>query len=141
VVHVQDFRQLSVWRKAHQLVLSTYTATSALPGHERFELRSQMRRAAVSVASNIAKGCGRGSDADFARFLLHATGSTAELEYQVILSRDLGYLDEPSCLLLQAQAEEVRKMLAALIVRLRSLPHVPERPRSVDRGSADNAKR
>ncbi|CAD7851210.1 MAG: hypothetical protein [Olavius algarvensis Gamma 1 endosymbiont] len=89
-----DYRQLSVWAKAHQLVLLVYRKTRQFPADERFGLISQMRRAAASIPSNIAEGSGRGSDQDFARFARIATGSTNELEYQCILAKDLGYLAE-----------------------------------------------
>jgi four helix bundle protein len=87
---MQDFRNLLVWQKSHELVLEIYRISRDFPREELFGLTSQMRRCAVSVPSNIAEGCGRGSDPDFARFLIIAMGSCSELEYQVLLSRDLG---------------------------------------------------
>jgi len=90
---MQDFRNLRVWQEAHQLVLAIYRATENMPDQERFGLTSQMRRAAVSIPSNIAEGCGRDSDSEFKRFLQIAMGSASELEYQLLLARDLGMLD------------------------------------------------
>src|SRR5947209_6396749 len=90
---MQDFRNLLVWQKSHELVLQVYRISRDFPREEFFGLTSQMRRCAVSVRSNIAEGCGRGSDPDFARFLIIAMGSSSELEYQLLLSRDLGYVE------------------------------------------------
>ena len=87
---MQDFRNLSVWRLAHELTLAAYRETSRFPSSEQFGLTSQMRRSAASIATNIAEGCGRGSDADFGRFLQIALGSASELEYQLLLAADLG---------------------------------------------------
>ena len=89
---MQDFRDLKVWEKSHQFVLSVYGATSSFPREEMYGLTSQLRRAAVSVPTNIAEGCGRGTDADFARFLQIAMGSACEADYLLLLSRDLKYL-------------------------------------------------
>ncbi len=86
---MQNFRELKVWNKAHAVTLAAYSATESFPASERYGLTSQMRRAATSIAANIAEGCGRSSDADFARFLHVALGSASELEYLVLLARDL----------------------------------------------------
>ena len=89
---MQDFRDLKGWEKSHQFVLSVYGATSSFPREEMYGLTSQLRRAAVSVTTNIAEDCGRGTDLDFARFLQIAIGSACESEYLLLLSRDLKYL-------------------------------------------------
>lgn len=78
---MQNFRDLKVWGKAHAATLLIYRATDGFPSTERYGLTSQMRRAAASIPANIAEGCGRASDADFARFLQIAFGSASELEY------------------------------------------------------------
>jgi four helix bundle protein len=83
---LKDFRKLKVWEKSHHLALSVYQATSSFPDHEQYGLTSQMRRAAVSIPANIAEGYGRGGDAEFARFLQIASGSAAELQYQILLA-------------------------------------------------------
>jgi len=106
-----DYRRLSVWEKAHELTLMVYRATAAFPDAERFGLTSQLRRAAVSIPSNIAEGAGRGSDKDWARFIGIALGSTNELEYQLLLCRDLGYLDKVPYRELLDLCQEVRRML------------------------------
>lgn len=112
---MKDFRKLSVWQKAHELTLAVYRASKTFPPEERYGLTSQLRRAATSVASNIAEGCGRGSDADFRRCLHIALGSASEVEYQLLLARDLGLLDTAAHDPLTAQATEVKRMLASLV--------------------------
>jgi four helix bundle protein len=89
---LRNFQDLQVWRKAHQLVLSVYQATAVFPAHEQYGLSSQMRRCCVSIPSNIAEGCGRGGHVELARYLQIARGSARELEYQLLLARDLHFL-------------------------------------------------
>jgi four helix bundle protein len=91
---MKDFRDLKVWEKAHEVVLACYDLTAHFPKHEVFGIVSQIRRAASSVAANIAEGCGRGGSAEFQRFLHMAMGSASELEYHMLLSRDLQFLAE-----------------------------------------------
>ena len=117
---MQDFRNLDVWRKAHQLALNVYSVTSRMPKEETYGLTSQMRRAAVSVPTNIAEGCGRNSDPDFARFLSIALGSVNELEYLLLLAVDLGILDEDHVEAASREAVEIGRMLNALTKRLRA---------------------
>jgi four helix bundle protein len=115
---VQDFRKLLVWQKSHLLVLEVYRLARDFPRDELFGLTSQMRRSAVSIPSNVAEGSGRGSDADFGRFLVIAMGSSSELEYQLLLARDLGYVESGAHQTVEALVKEVKKMLAALIKRV-----------------------
>ncbi|MBM3979946.1 MAG: four helix bundle protein [Planctomycetes bacterium] len=112
---MQDFRNLKVWQKAHSLVLAVYRATKGFPKEELFSLTQQMRRSAMSVPTNIAEGCGRSTNADFARFLWIANGSAKELDYQTLLAHDLGYLDEAAYAELSGPLAEVKRMLAGLI--------------------------
>ncbi len=112
---MQDFRNLKVWQKGHALTLKTYQRTASFPREELFGLTSQMRRAAASIPMNLAEGCGRGSDPDFARFLHIAQGSASELEYQFLLARELQYLPEGGYSDLDHDVVEVKRMLAALI--------------------------
>ena len=112
---MQDFRRLNVWVKAHKLALCVYEATRGYPADERFALLSQTRRAAASIPTNIAEGCGRGSDADFRRFLLIASGSACELDYLLILGKDLGYLASSTYPDLHLAVTEVKRMLGGLI--------------------------
>jgi four helix bundle protein len=116
--HMKDFRNLQVWRKAHEFALSAYKATAMFPKHERFVLTAQIRRAAVSIPANIAEGCGRRSDADFARFLQMAIGSANELEYHFLLACDLNLVSRTQHQSLSRQLIEIRKMLTGLIQRL-----------------------
>jgi four helix bundle protein len=115
---MQDFHNLDVWRKAHEITLSVYRLTSAFPQTEVYGLTSQIRRAAASVGANLAEGCGRGSDVDFKRFVQMAMGSASELEYHLLLSRDLGYLAPDRFNELVTEITSVRRMLSALIKRL-----------------------
>ena len=111
-----DYRDLVVWQKAMDLVVHLYTATATFPPEERFGLVAQMRRAAVSVPSNIAEGQGRRtSDDEFVRFLKIARGSLAELETQVELSIRLNFLETPQASALQSSADEVGRLLSGLM--------------------------
>lgn len=112
---MQDFRNLDVWRKAHGLALAIYRATGSFPNDERFGLTSQLRRSSASVAANIAEGCGRGGDRDFARFLTIAMGSAGETEYHLLLAHDLGLLSDSDHTDLAAMVVDVKRMLASLI--------------------------
>jgi four helix bundle protein len=115
---MQDFRNLKVWQKAHQLVLSVYKVTAVFPKVELFGLAAHLRKTAISVPSNLAEGCGRGSDADFGRFVQIALGSLFELDYQLLLAHDLEYIPTPEYRQLEAALTETRRMLLALRQRL-----------------------
>jgi four helix bundle protein len=115
---MKNFRDLQVWQKAHTLTLEIYECSVAWPDTERFGLTSQLRRSAASVPSNIAEGCGRGSDADLRRFLQIAMGSASETEYHILLAHDLGFLSTPSNERLTNQIQEIKRMLAAFIGKL-----------------------
>ena len=117
---MQNFRDLKVWHKAHAVTLSIYRATEKLPAAERYGLTSQMRRAASSIPANIAEGCVRSSDSDFARFLHVALGSASELEYFSLLARDLHFLADATHDSIAADIQEIKRMLTALIARLRA---------------------
>ncbi len=117
---MKGFRQLKVWEKSHRLVLGIYEASRSFPASEIYGLTSQARRAAYSVPANIAEGCGRGSDAELSRFLQIAMGSASELEYFLLLARDLGILDLEAHGGLEHELIEVKKMLAALLRKLKA---------------------
>jgi four helix bundle protein len=117
---MKDFRSLHVWKKAHELTLHVYKITNTFPKEELFGLTSQMRRSSSSIPTNIAEGCGRGSDADFQRFLQIAFGSLSELDYQLILAGDLGFVGPKRQAELAASLLEIRRMLATLIRKVRS---------------------
>lgn len=116
---MKDYRSLLVWRKAHGCALEVYRLTESFPSSERFGLTSQLRRAAVSVPSHHAEGCGRGSDADYPRFVQQALGSACEVEYQMLLAYDLRYLKEDEFQPAAEATSEVCRMLAGLLKVLR----------------------
>jgi four helix bundle protein len=116
---MQDFHSLKVWEKAHQLTLDVYRTTVTFPREELYALTSQLRRASSSIPANIAEGCGRGGNAEFKQFLQIAMGSASELEYHLLLARDLNYLKAVDFQRLTDSAIEVKKMLAALIARVK----------------------
>jgi len=109
-----DFRKLQAWQRAHGLVVAVYRLTEALPASERFGLTGQMRRAALSVASNLAEGCGRRADTELRRFIRIGQGSLSELECQVLLARDLSLLDERAVSTLHEEIHGLRGMLERL---------------------------
>ncbi len=116
---MKDFRSLEVWKQSHQLVLNIYRHTQSLPKSELFGLTSQIRRAAASIPTNIAEGCGRDGEAELGRFLTIAKGSTSEVEYLLQLACDLNYIAPETHKKLSIQTVEVRKMLHGLQKSLR----------------------
>lgn len=108
---IKTFRDLKVWQKAHELVLLIYKITSTFPSHELYGLVSQMRRAVVSIASNIVEGFRRRSVNESIRFYNIADASLEELKYQLLVSSDLHYLDEKHYTKAMHLSEEVSKML------------------------------
>ncbi len=116
---MKDFRKLQVWEKAHQLALTLYHVTaSSFPRDETYGLVSQIRRSASSIPSNIAEGCGRDGDAELARFCTIARGSASELEYQLLLARDLKFIPPNDYEQLAQQAIEIKRMLTVLVQKL-----------------------
>lgn len=112
---MKDFRDLKVWEKSHKLTLEIYRLTKQFPTEEKYGLVSQLRRCSASIAANIAEGCGKRGHGEFNRFLQMAAGSTKELDYHLLLSRDLEYLTDPHYKRVLQEVIEVRKMLASLI--------------------------
>jgi len=115
---LKNYKELKVWQKSYQLCLAIYKATKTFPKNEGFGLTSQIRRAALSIPSNIAEGYGRKTTPDYLRSLYIAYGSTCELETQILLSGDLGYLNKESLSELHRDIGEVERMLKALIKSL-----------------------
>lgn len=111
---MKDFRDFKVWEKAHEMVLAAYRATETFPKQEIFGLVSQIRRCSSSIPANIAEGCGRLGNSELHRFLQIACGSANEMEYHLLLAKDLGYLNEDAYLILDQQLAEVKRMLVAL---------------------------
>ncbi|HLL77511.1 MAG TPA: four helix bundle protein [Pyrinomonadaceae bacterium] len=117
---MKDFKSLTAWSKAHELTLRVYGVTKSFPRDEAFGLTSQLRRACASIPANIAEGCGRTGDAELARFLIIAAGSASEVEYHLLLARDLRYLSDPDYGMLNGEVNELKRMLTAFIQRLKA---------------------
>jgi four helix bundle protein len=117
---MKDFRSLRVWEKSHSISLEIYKLTAGFPKEEQFNLTSQIRRAISSVPTNLAEGCGRGSDKDFKRFVQIAMGSASESEYLILLSKDLNYISDKEFDKLILEIQEIKKMLSSLISKLTS---------------------
>ena len=115
---LKNFKELTVWQKAYQLCLIIYRLTKGYPKEEIYGLTSQMRRAALSVPCNIAEGYGRKTTPDYLRLLYIAYGSVCELETQILLSVDLGYIQGQGIETLRDNIAEVERMLKALIKSL-----------------------
>ena len=114
-----EYRKLKVWQRAHQLTIDVYLTTRSFPKEGLYGLTSQARRAASSIPANIAEGSGRGGDPELARFLTIAMGSANELDYHLLLARDLGYLKSADYDHLVMEAQGVARMLSAFIARIR----------------------
>ncbi|MGD0007223.1 MAG: four helix bundle protein [Terriglobia bacterium] len=115
---MRSFKDLKVWQKGHELTLWIYQATKSFPKEEMYGLTSQLRRAAASIPANIAEGCVKGSGAEFRHFLQVALGSASELEYHILLSHELGYLDKSQYECLGIGATELKRMLTSFIQKL-----------------------
>jgi len=115
---MKDFHELKVWQKAHQLTLAVYHITARFPREELYGLTSQIRRSCSSIPANLAEGCGRNGDAEFARFCSIAAGSASELEYHLLLARDLDLIDPRDHKDLAEQTMEVKRTLSALLQKL-----------------------
>ena len=120
---MKDFRELQVWQRAHSLTLRLYELSRTFPSDERFGLTSQVRRASASIAMNIAEGCGRGSEAELARFVEIAIGSASEVEYQLILARDLGYISAEAFGLCSQEVSEIKRMMWSFVKTRRREKH------------------
>ena len=117
---MKDFRTLKVWEKAHALTLAIYKETEKFPKQELYALTSQIQRAAVSIPTNIAEGCGKDSDAELKRYFVIAMGSASELEYLLLLAHDIGYLQTDIYQSMTNDLVEIRKMLNAFIQKLKA---------------------
>ena len=115
---MRDFREVDVWRKAHALVLTVYRGMDVLPKSEVFGITVQVRQAAIAIPTRIADGCGREGDVEFASQLHKARAASSELEYLLLLSKDLGYLPSETYEALREDVVTVRKMLSGLLRRM-----------------------
>ena len=123
---MRDFHTLDIWKKSHRLTLHVYKLTKELfPKEELYGLTSQIRRACSSIPTNIAEGCGRGSDADFARFLQIAIGSSSEVEYELLLAHDLQYIPNEKYQELSSEIISIRKMIIRFMDKLKLTAHHP----------------
>ena len=126
---LKNFKELKVWQKSYELCIEVYKITKSFPAEEKFGLTSQMRRAAVSVPSNIAEGYGRKTIPDYVRCLYIAYGSNCELETQMLLSGNLNYLNNDDQIILIDKIKEVERMLMALIKSLENKNNLdPSKP-------------
>lgn len=116
---MRNFREYTIWLDAIQIVKEVYSLTKKLPEEERFGLKSQLQRAAVSIASNIAEGASRTSEADFARFLEIALGSAFEVETQLIIAKELNYLSRESITETEVKMKKLQKQINQLITKIR----------------------
>ena len=115
---MRDYKKYDIWKLSHSLTLEIYKITEHFPKEEVFGLTSQIRRASSSIGINIVEGCGRGSDEDFKRFLRNASGSAFEVEYILLLSKDLNYISEEQFLKLSPKAEELKMKISKLILKI-----------------------
>ena len=116
---MQSYRNLDVWKLAHELTLRLYRDTATFPKQESFGLTGQIRRAASSIGANIAEGCGRGTDGELRQSLQYAMGSATELDNHLLLAWDLGYLDADTYAARLEDVTRIQKMLSSFIVKLR----------------------
>lgn len=117
---MKDYRNYTVWKKSHALVLEIYRITRSFPTEEKFNLVSQINRAALSIPTNIVEGCGRETEKEFVRFLHISSGSAFELEYLIIVSKDLNIIDSIVSDRILSEIDEIKKMLFALIHKIKS---------------------
>jgi len=115
---MKDFRRLKVWEKVHLLTLDIYRVTTKFPREEMYGLTSQMRRCSASIGANIAEGCGKQGNNELHRFLYIASGSASELDYHLLLARDLVYLSDEDYRRLDRNLLEARRMLTALLQKV-----------------------
>ena len=117
---MRRFKEIKAWEKSHAVTLAVYALTKNFPKDELYGLTSQIRRSASSVGANIAEGCDRKSKGELGRFMLIALGSASELEYHLLLARDLDFLNSPDYQRLELEVVEVKRMLSSLIRKLRA---------------------
>jgi four helix bundle protein len=113
---MRNFKDLKVWERAHRFTLDVYESTRPFPKDELFGLTSQIRRSSSSIGANLAEGCGRRGDGEMSRFVTIAMGSASELEYHLLLARDLKILPSEKHSALQQELTEIRMMLSSLFV-------------------------
>src|SRR5437899_1225828 len=117
---MRSFRTFKVWEKAHQLTLDIYQSTAGFPREETYGLCAKMRRSSFSIPTNISEGCGRQCRNELARFLQIAMGSASELQYQLLLARDLNLLDSGAFSRHASELDEIQRMLGAYVRKVQA---------------------
>lgn len=110
-----NYKNYNVWKKSHELVIYIYNTTKNFPKSEQYNLTSQMNRACISIPINIAEGCGSKTEKELVRFLYFSSGSAHELDYLILIFKDLGFVDKKQAELLSNEINEIKRMLASLI--------------------------
>ncbi|HKH11267.1 MAG TPA: four helix bundle protein [Rubrobacter sp.] len=128
---MREFRGLKVWERGHRLTLRVYEVTGGFPREEMYGLTSQMRRSCAAIPANIAEGCGRGSNADLARFLQIALGSAGELENHLMLARDVSFLQAADYEYLTGEVTELKRTLTSFVKTLKAFADKPRSPNPV----------
>lgn len=116
---MRDFKKYDIWELSHVFTLKIYDITKSYPKNEIYGLISQIRRASYSIPSNISEGCGRDSDAEFNRFLTIAWGSASEVEYLILLSKDLNYIDQDLFIILNEEINLIKRKIYSLKQKLK----------------------
>lgn len=117
---MKDFKNIEIWKRSHQLTLEIYRAAQQFPKEEMWGLTSQLRRAVASIPTNIAEGCGRRTNAELANFLNIASGSASEVEYEILLAKEVGYISTEQYESWTREISELRSMLAAYMKKLKT---------------------
>ncbi len=125
---MQNYKDLKVWNRSHQLTLKVYQMTKRYPKEELYGITHQLRRCVSSIPANIAEGCGKNSQKDLGNFLNIALGSANEVEYFLLLSNDLRYLQKDDYINLDDNINEIKAMLISLVNKVRSLPQLSKHP-------------
>ncbi len=125
---MSDYKKLKVWEDAHKFTIDIYNITQKFPNNEQYGLTSQIRRSSSSIATNIVKGCGQLDNGNLIRFLGIAKGSAFETEYQLLLSKDLGYIDINEYNILTEKIKSIIRRLNNLIKSLKKLKTVNRKP-------------
>ena len=115
---MRDYKKLFIWERSHKLAVDVYNLSKSFPKEELYGMTSQIRRAVISIPTNIVEGCGRKTDKDFSRFLSIAAGSASETEYLIILSTELSFIDKTVAEPLIIEINEIKKMLNVFQIKL-----------------------
>ena len=126
---MSDYKKLKVWQESHNFTIDIYNITKNFPNNENYGLTSQIRRSALSIPTNIVGGCGQLNNGNLVRFLGIAQGSAFEAEYQLLLAKDLGYINENEFNILIKKVQSIIHMLITLIKSLKNLKPVTRNPK------------